>query len=187
MIRSFGARALRILREITRERPAPARTPAVSRRDMAGAVRRPREARATTVLDGADELAGVTYEPQPGDGAADPGEVCWTWVPYEEDPSIGKDRPVLVLARRGAGFVVAQMTSKDHRRDAAQERRAGREWCDVGAGAWDAKGRPSEVRLDRLLYVERQAIRREGASLAPDRFAAVIERMRRTRARGSRA
>ena len=31
------------------------------------------------------------------DGEPDPGEVVWAWVPYEEDPSQGKDRPVLVL------------------------------------------------------------------------------------------
>jgi hypothetical protein len=33
------------------------------------------------------------------DGRADPGEVVWTWVTYEEDPSRGKDRPVLVVGR----------------------------------------------------------------------------------------
>ena len=53
--------------------------------------------------------AGVTdaaahYAPEI-DGEPDPGEVVWAWVPYEDDPSQGKDRPVLVLApdERGAG------------------------------------------------------------------------------------
>src|ERR1700761_1921415 len=27
------------------------------------------------------------------DGRADPGEIVWTWVIYEDDPSRGKDRP----------------------------------------------------------------------------------------------
>ena len=31
------------------------------------------------------------------DGRADPGEIVWTWVVYEDDPSRGKDRPVLVV------------------------------------------------------------------------------------------
>src|ERR1700682_1667148 len=31
------------------------------------------------------------------DGRADPGEVVWTWVTYEEDPTRGTDRPVLVV------------------------------------------------------------------------------------------
>ena len=33
------------------------------------------------------------------DGRADPGEIVWTWVVYEDDPSRGKDRPVLVVGR----------------------------------------------------------------------------------------
>ena len=40
----------------------------------------------------------VTYDPQ-ADGEPDPGEVVWAWVAYEDDPSQGKDRPVLLLAR----------------------------------------------------------------------------------------
>ena len=35
---------------------------------------------------------------------------------------------------------------------------------DVGAGAWDTEGRPSEVRLDRLLVLRDDEIRREGAA-----------------------
>ncbi len=33
------------------------------------------------------------------DGRADPGEIVWTWVAYEQDPTRGKDRPVLVVGR----------------------------------------------------------------------------------------
>jgi hypothetical protein len=36
---------------------------------------------------------------------------------------------------------------------------------DVGAGGWDPQRRPSEVRLDRLLRLERDGVRREGAAL----------------------
>ena len=39
------------------------------------------------------------YAPDP-DGDPDPGEIVWTWVPFEDDPSQGKDRPVLVVARQ---------------------------------------------------------------------------------------
>ena len=89
-------------------------------------------------------LPAFSYSPDP-DGDADPGEVVWTWVPFEEDPAQGKDRPVLVLARHETRLVVAQMTSKDHDRDAAQEARWGRFWHDVGTGSWDRQGRPSEL------------------------------------------
>ena len=106
----------------------------------------------------------ITYDPKP-DGRPDPGEVVWTWVPYEDDPSQGKDRPVLVIGEEGGLLLALQLTSQDHDRDEEQERRAGREWMDIGSGAWDSQGRASEVRLNRLLRLEPGAVRREGAAL----------------------
>ena len=123
-------------------------------------------------------LPDFSYSPEP-DGDADPGEVVWAWVPFEEDPTQGKDRPVLVLARHETRLVVAQMTSKDHDRDAAQEARWGRFWHDVGTGDWDHQGRPSEVRLDRLLLVEPASVRREGATMRREVFDGVVAALRR--------
>ena len=37
-----------------------------------------------------------SYAPEQ-DGDPDPGEVVWAWIPYEDDPKQGKDRPVIVL------------------------------------------------------------------------------------------
>ena len=109
------------------------------------------------------------------DGRPDPGEIVWTWVPYEDDPSQGKDRPVLLIGRRDDGGLVAlQLTSKDHDRDAAQEARAGRHWMDIGAGPWDSRRRPSEVRLDRLVEVREQDVRREGAVLPREVYERVL-------------
>ena len=122
-------------------------------------------------------LPAFSYSPDP-DGDADPGEVVWAWVPFEEDPTQGKDRPVLVLARHESRLVVAQMTSKDHDRDAAQEARWGRFWHDVGTGDWDRQGRPSEVRLDRLLLVEPTSVRREGATMKREVFDGVVAALR---------
>jgi hypothetical protein len=34
----------------------------------------------------------LAYDPHP-DGKPDPGEVVWAWIPYEDDPTRGKDRP----------------------------------------------------------------------------------------------
>ncbi|GAB3748565.1 hypothetical protein GCM10027599_03350 [Yimella radicis] len=104
------------------------------------------------------------YAPKP-DGRPDPGEIVWTWVPYEEDHSRGKDRPVLLVGWEGEWLLALPLTSKDHDRDADQERRAGREWVDIGSGPWDRRGRPSEVRLNRVLRVTPSAVRREGAVL----------------------
>ena len=122
-------------------------------------------------------LPAFSYSPDP-DGDADPGEVVWAWVPFEEDPTQGKDRPVLVLARHETLLVVAQMTSKDHDRDAAQEARWGRFWHDVGTGDWDRQRRPSEVRLDRLLLVEPASVRREGATMNREVFDGVVAALR---------
>lgn len=131
----------------------------------------------------ADGQAGVTveydgplppleYAPQP-DRDADPGEIVWAWVPYEENDGRGKDRPVLVIARHAGGYLGLQTTSKDHDRDRADEARWGRFWFDIGSGAWDSQGRESEVRLDRVLYLPAPAIRREGAGLDKARYDAV--------------
>jgi hypothetical protein len=115
----------------------------------------------------------VEYAPE-RDGLPDPGEVVWAWVPYEDDPSQGKDRPVLVIGVDGADLLALQLTSKDHDRDAAQEAGVGRFWMDVGIGAWDAAGRPSEVRLNRLLRLDPAGVRREGAALPRALFDGVL-------------
>lgn len=104
------------------------------------------------------------------DGDADPGEIVWAWVPYEEDASRGKDRPVLIVGRDGSWLLGLMLTSKDHSRDAEDESLNGRTWMDVGSGAWDAQRRPSEVRLDRVLRIDPGAVRREGAVMGRDVF-----------------
>jgi PemK-like, MazF-like toxin of type II toxin-antitoxin system len=115
----------------------------------------------------------TSYSPEQ-DGLPDPGEVVWAWVPYEDDPSRGKDRPVLVLGREGGSLLCLQLTSKDHDRDAEDEARWGRSWMDVGSGGWDAEHRPSEVRIDRLLRLPEGEVRREGAALDEATFDAVV-------------
>ena len=109
------------------------------------------------------------YAPK-ADGKPDPGEIVWTWVPYEEDHSRGKDRPVLIVGRDQQWLLALQLTSKDHDRDAADEARHGRRWIDIGSGPWDRQGRPSEVRLDRVLRISPDNLRREGATLGRDKF-----------------
>jgi hypothetical protein len=121
--------------------------------------------------------SGVVYAPE-ADGQPDPGEVVWAWVPYEEDASQGKDRPVLLMGQ-GTGDTAGQwlglmLTSKDHDRDVEDEAHWGRYWMDVGSGGWDREGRPSEVRLDRLIVLDETDIRREGAALDQGIFAQVV-------------
>lgn len=115
----------------------------------------------------------VTYNPRT-DGKPDPGEVVWAWVPYEDDPRQGKDRPVLLLARDRQRLYGLMLSSVDHDRDRDDEARHGRHWMDVGAGGWDRERRPSEVRLDRLLTLAPDDVRREGAALDRPTFERVV-------------
>jgi hypothetical protein len=119
----------------------------------------------------------TAYRPL-ADGRPDPGEVVWAWVPYDEGDGRGKDRPVLVIGRRGDDLLGLMLSSQDHDRDAADEARHGRIWTDVGAGAWDARRRPSEVRLDRLLVLDPATVRREGATLDRARYERVVSEAR---------
>jgi hypothetical protein len=130
---------------------------------------------------GANDFTGrgeLSYAPR-DDGRPDPGEVVWAWVPFEEGDGRGKDRPVLVAGRVDGDLIGFMLTSKDHDRDAADEARRGRHWVDIGTGAWDRQGRPSEVRVDRVLRVDPADVRREGATLDRRRFEQVTSEARR--------
>ncbi|WP_222192611.1 type II toxin-antitoxin system PemK/MazF family toxin [Modestobacter italicus] len=120
------------------------------------------------------------YAPR-DDQHPDPGEIVWAWVPFEEGDGRGKDRPVLVIGRDGDGLLGLMLSSKDHDLDAADEARHGRHWVDVGTGGWDRQGRPSEVRVDRVLRIDPADVRREGAALGRREFDAVAEGVRRFR------
>ncbi len=123
-----------------------------------------------------DYVGAVRAEYAPElDGDPDPGEIVWTWVPFEEDFSQGKDRPVLLVGTDGAWLLGVMLTSKDHSRESADEARWGRYWLDIGSGPWDAQGRDSEVRLDRVVRVDPGAVRREGAVMGRAVFDRVVQ------------
>jgi hypothetical protein len=104
------------------------------------------------------------------DRDADPGEIVWTWVAFEEDASIGKDRPVAVVGRTDdTRLVVLMLSSRDHEGE--------RGWLSIGAGPWDAEGRESWVRHDRVLAVHAVAVRREGAIMPRATYDVIVSRM----------
>lgn len=112
----------------------------------------------------------VVYAPDL-DGRADPGEIVWTWVVYEDDPTRGKDRPVLVVGRDRSVLLGLMLSSQERRDD-------DRDWVKIGSGDWDYEGRESWVRLDRVLDVPEESIRREGAILDRATFDLVAARLR---------
>ncbi len=115
----------------------------------------------------------VSYAPSP-DGDPDPGEVVWTWVPNQEDHSRGKARPVLLVGRSGPYLLGLMLTSRD-RVPAAS---ASADYVDLGVGGWDRHARASEARLDRILQIRPEDIRRGGAVLDRKRFDAVAAGLR---------
>ncbi len=112
----------------------------------------------------------VVYAPQL-DGAADPGEVVWMWVPFEDLPDQGKDRPVLVMGRDASTLLGLMLSSKEYHRDDEN-------WISLGSGAWDYNGRVSYVRLDRVIVVAEHGIRREGSILDARSFGRIADALR---------
>ena len=106
----------------------------------------------------------VEYSPDI-DGGADPGEVVWTWVPYDDDPSKGKDRPVVIIGRSGGDLAGVPLTSKNNGHGAVA----------VGTGGWDRRGRQSWAKVDQLIVVRERDVRREGSVLDRQRFDAVVD------------
>src|SRR5690349_7397212 len=119
-----------LLRRVA-DRVAPARVPAQT----------PKPAPRPRHVPTGDRGRRIEYSPDL-DGDADPGEIVWTWVPYEDDPNQGKDRPVLVVGRSDR-TVLGLMLSSQERRDGEHN------WLPIGTGAWDREDRPSFIRLDR--------------------------------------
>jgi hypothetical protein len=168
---------LTALRRAIRSIAAPARVPSAT--DAAPAPRADdrdewpgRSGRHATVeLDPARvRRVRFAYTPE-RDGEPDPGEVVWTWVPYEENDGRGKDRPVVIGAAGAPGeFLAVQLTSKGRDDD--------RDLVALGAGAWDGEGRPSWARVDRLFRVHAEGMRREAAILDGERYARVVEALR---------
>lgn len=157
------SRLMSALCAMLRRPPTPTPTPTPGRRSEP---KRRREAPATDISG-----HGVRVEYTPClDGDPDPGEVVWTWVPYEDDPSQGKDRPVVIIGRRGSNLVGVPLTSKHHDNEPQ---------VNVGTGPWDREGRPSYAKVERVLDVDPDQVRREGAILPRKAFDAVVAGVQR--------
>ncbi len=121
-----------------------------------------------TVPSPTGERIIVAYEPT-RNGAPDPGEVVWAWVAFEDDPTKGKHRPVVVIGRWGAGLAGVPLTSRDRPGDPDR--------VLVGSGRWDAQRRPSYADVGRVLRLAPASVRREGAALERDAFDRLIDRL----------
>ena len=86
-----------------------------------------------------------------------PAKSSGSWVPYEEDHTQGKDRPVLLVGRDREWLLGLMLTSKDHDNGAGVNN-----YVDIGTGSWDRQGRPSEINVGRVIRLI-GAIRRASA------------------------
>jgi hypothetical protein len=137
---SWRQLATRAVRVAVREAPRLLREPGARIRSSQGATRQPGppvgpSAPATVRPPGAPVGRHLDYAPDL-DGRADPGEVVWTWVAFEEDASQGKDRPVLVVGRDGDRLLGLMLSSQAYHQ-------GDQDWCALGAGAWDGEHRPA--------------------------------------------
>ena len=157
-----GADAERLKVGDGRQRPAPGRRPVAPQHADAGLHH----------VESDTELADVTIVYSPVlDGDPDPGEVVWTWVQFEDDPTQGKDRPVVIIGRAGADLAGVQLTTKPHPERSDE--------IPVGSGSWDTSGRVSYAKLERILTIDPHAVRREGAILDKHRFDDVVAALRK--------
>ena len=78
---------------------------------------------------------------------------------------------MLVVGRDGDTLLGLMLSSQS-------KRQGERDWLAIGSGPWDGEGRPSWVRLDRVLDVPESGIRREGAVMDHKKFDAVAAKLR---------
>lgn len=124
-------------------------------------------------------LPMLNYSPHLNNSVPDSGEVVWAWVPYEENWTQGKDRPVLVIGIDNGWYLGLPLSSVDHDLDERQEEREGRYWVELGYGSWDTENRDSFVRVDRIVRLHPGTIRRIGGQITPDVWNKVTAGLRR--------
>ena len=81
---------------------------------------------------------------------------------------------VVIVGRRRRTMIGVSLTSRH---------RDGESQVSVGTGAWDREGRPSYAKLDRLLEIDPEQVRREGAVLPRRTFDELVDAVRREHSR----
>lgn len=123
------------------------------------------------VADTSDHPRAIFYAPDL-DGQADPGEIVWFLAPVDATAKRYAERAMLVVGRTRHRGVLGLLISPnpEHAHDD--------NWIEVGAGQWDSLGRPSWIRLDRVIEVPDHALRRAGALFPRPRFERIASALR---------
>ena len=110
------------------------------------------------------------YRPRHPDGHPDPGEIVWAHVPFADDPTKGKNRPVLIVGRHENGNLIGvQLTSKLHRNG-----------IPFTWGPGDSK---SVIRTDRFIQIDTKNYRKEGAYVKKPAFQKIVDTVARQHGR----
>lgn len=117
----------------------------------------------------------VVYSPAM-DGQAESGEVVWFDAPASFSKGVGGDnvvveRPLLVVGR--SYHVILGLLISSHNSHADQPN-----WLAIGSGDWEPSGKPCWLRMDRVVELTEDKIRRRGAVLPRRRFEIVANHLR---------
>lgn len=124
-------------------------------------------------VEATERMSRNIYYAPDMDGQAEPGEVVWIWAPSDGPDLPPRERAMLVVGR-DRHTILGLLISPNPQHAGAES------WLDIGAGEWDASGRQCWIRLDRVLEVSEQGVRRQGALFPPRRFERIANRLRNT-------
>jgi len=122
-------------------------------------------------VEATERMSRNIYYAPDMDGQAEPGEVVWIWAPSDGPDMPPRERAMLVIGR-DRHTILGLLISPNPKHAGAET------WLDIGAGEWDASGRQCWIRLDRVLEVSEQGVRRQGALFPQRRFERIANRLR---------
>lgn len=130
-----------------------------------------RAAAAYIRVEATERMSRNIYYAPDMDGQAEPGEVVWIWAPSDGPDAPPRERAMLVIGR-DRHTILGLLISPNPKHAGAES------WLDIGAGEWDAAGRQCWIRLDRVLEVSEQGVRRQGVLFPQRRFDRIANRLR---------
>ncbi|AWB82439.1 hypothetical protein C3B44_08835 [Corynebacterium yudongzhengii] len=98
------------------------------------------------------------------DGPADAGEIVWLRVPENGPNQPPVERAILVVGRSMNQELLGLLISP------APEHADEENWFPIGSGQWQPTGEPCWLRLDRIIQVPENWVRRQGALFPERRF-----------------
>ena len=131
---------------------------------------RPGKVASIQVQRTSDRARSIFFAPDM-DGHADSGEVVWVWAPTDGDSSTPIERAMLIVGRTHSTVLGLLISPNPSHADEDY-------WLEIGSGEWDEAGRQCWIRLDRILEVSEQQIRRKGILFPQRRFERVANRLR---------